>query len=128
MKCLVTGGAGFIGSNLVDRLINEGHQVIVIDNESSDAHEEFYWNEKAENHKLDICDYENIYDLFEGVDVVFHLATEARIQPTIVNPRLAVNSNVIGTFNILEAARHQNVKRVVYSSTSSAYGLKISHP
>lgn len=128
MKCLVTGGAGFIGSNLVDRLINEGHQVIVIDNESSDAHEEFYWNEKAENHKLDICDYENIYDLFEGVDVVFHLAAEARIQPTIVNPRLAVNSNVIGTFNILEAARHQNVKRVVYSSTSSAYGLKNKPP
>jgi len=128
MKCLVTGGAGFIGSNLVDRLINEGHQVIVIDNESSDAHEEFYWNEKAENHKLDICDYENIYDLFEGVDVVFHLAAEARIQPTIVDPRLAVNSNVIGTFNILEASRHQDVKRVVYSSTSSAYGLKNKPP
>lgn len=128
MKCLVTGGAGFIGSNLVDRLIKEGHQVIVVDNESSDANEKFYWNEKAENHKLDVCVYEDIYDLFNGVDVVFHLAAEARIQPSIENPRQAVYSNVVGTFNILEASRHQGVKRVVYSSTSSAYGLKNNPP
>ena len=59
MKSLVTGGAGFIGSNLVDRLIEMGHEVVVIDNEYSDAHDHFYWNDRAHNYKYDICDYEN---------------------------------------------------------------------
>ena len=128
MKCLVTGGAGFIGSNLVDELLKKGHEVVVVDNESSDANEQFYWNSNASNHKLDICDYESIYSLFEGVDVVFHLAAEARIQPSIIDPRQSVLTNVLGTFNVLEAARHNHVKRVVYSSTSSAYGLKNTPP
>lgn len=128
MKYLVTGGAGFIGSNLVDRLVNEGHRVVVIDNESADSNEQFFWNESAINHKLDICDYESIRDLFKGVDVVFHLAAEARIQPSIANPRLTINTNIMGTFNVLEACRHHAVKRVVYSSTSSAYGLKNNPP
>ena len=65
---------------------------------------------------------------FEGVDVVFHLAAEARIQPSIIDPRQSVLTNVLGTFNVLEAARHNHVKRVVYSSTSSAYGLKNTPP
>ena len=128
MKYLVTGGAGFIGSNLVDRLVDDGHEVIVIDNESANSNEKFFWNEGASNHKLDICEYESIFNLFEGVDVVFHLAAEARIQPSIVNPRPTVNTNIIGTFNVLEASRHHDVKRVIYSSTSSAYGLKNSPP
>ena len=59
MKSLVTGGAGFIGSNIVDRLISLGHEVIVIDNESSESHDQFYWNKNAKNYKLDICDYES---------------------------------------------------------------------
>mgnify|MGYP001033234724 CR=1 FL=1 len=124
MKYLVTGGAGFIGSNIVDRLISEGHEVIVIDNEYSDAHENFYWNDKAKNYKYDIRDYEAIEPLFAGVDYVFHLAAEARIQPAIENPIAAVEINVVGTCNVLQAARKHNVKRVIYSSTSSAYGLK----
>tara|TARA_R110000824_G_scaffold172547_1_gene350546 strand:+ start:669 stop:1574 length:906 start_codon:yes stop_codon:yes gene_type:complete len=128
MKCLITGGAGFIGSNLVDELLKKGHEVIVVDNESSDANEQFYWNDKASNHKLDICDYKSFYRLFDGVDVVFHLAAEARIQPSIIDPRQSVLTNILGTFNILEAARHNHVKRVVYSSTSSAYGLKNTPP
>ena len=128
MKCLITGGAGFIGSNLVDELLKKGHEVIVVDNESSDANEQFYWNSNASNHKLDICDYKSFYRLFDGVDVVFHLAAEARIQPSIIDPRQSVLTNILGTFNILEAARHNHVKRVVYSSTSSAYGLKNTPP
>ena len=67
MKILVTGGAGFIGYNLVDKLLQLKHEVVVIDNESSDAHENFYWNRKCDNHKLDICDYDAILPLFQNI-------------------------------------------------------------
>lgn len=123
IKSIVTGGAGFIGSNLVDRLLDLGHEVISIDNESSDANLQFFWNKNSKNYKLDICDYENILPLFEGVDYVFHLAAEARIQPSIKNPLKSVKSNVLGTANVLQASREKGVKRVIYSSTSSAYGF-----
>lgn len=122
MKSLVTGGAGFIGSNLVDKLIELGHEVIVIDNEYSDAHDQFYWNPKAKNYVLDIRDYENTRELYDGVDYVFHLAAEARIQPAIKNPIEAVSINSVGTVTVLQCARESGVKRVMYSSTSSAYG------
>jgi len=122
MKCLVTGGAGFIGSNLVDRLVEEGNEVVVIDNEFSSAHDKFYWNENAENHVLDICDYEKTRPLYEGVDYVFHFAAEARIQPAIENPIQAVYINSVGTCTVLQCAREAGVKRVMYSSTSSGYG------
>lgn len=124
MKALVTGGAGFIGSNLVDRLLKDNYEVVVIDNESSDAHEQFYWNKYATNYKYDICNYEQILPLFENVDYVFHIAAEARIQPAIIDPTKAVKTNVLGTCNVLQASRIKKVKRVMYSSTSSAYGLK----
>ena len=128
MKSLVTGGAGFIGSNLVDRLLELGHEVVVIDNEYSDAHDQFYWNDKAENYKYDICDYENTRPLYDGVDYVFHIAAEARIQPAIENPIRAVTINSVGTCTVLQCAREAGVKRVMYSSTSSAYGLKNELP
>ena len=127
-RSLVTGGAGFIGSNIVDRLIEEGHDVVVIDNESSDSHENFYWNPKADNYKYDITDYESIEPLFEGIDYVFHLAAEARIQRAIESPLETVKTNVLGTANVLEAARQHNIKRLVYSTTSSYYGLKNELP
>lgn len=123
MKSLVTGGAGFIGSNLVDRLLELGHEVVVIDNEFSDAHDHFYWNERAENHNLDIRDYENTRPLYDGVDYVFHFAAEARIQPAIQNPIEAVSINSVGTCTVLQCSRESGVKRVMYSSTSSGYGL-----
>jgi len=122
-RAIVTGGAGFIGSNIVDRLIEMGWEVTVIDNESTDAHEQFYYNDKAEYWDYDICDYSKIEPLFRGVDYVFHLAAEARIQPAIENPLLAVKTNSLGTCSVLQAARVNNIKRVVYSSTSSAYGF-----
>jgi UDP-glucose 4-epimerase len=132
VKVVVTGGAGFIGSNLVDRLVNDGHDVIVIDNESTDAHENFYYNDKAHYYPWDIGavgpGYDLIETLFKGVDYVFHLAAEARIQPTIEDPVLAVKTNVLGTCNVLQASRKNGVKRVIYSSTSSAYGLANSIP
>jgi len=127
-KIIVTGGAGFIGSHLVDRLIAEGNEVTVIDNQSSDSNGKYYWNVKANNTTFDICSYKNIRPLFDGVDYVFHLAAEARIQPTLKNPILAAQSNVVGTCTILQCAKEAGVKRVMYSSTSSAYGLKNEPP
>lgn len=123
MRALVTGGAGFIGSNIVDELLNRGHEVIVIDNESAEENDRFYWNNKAKNHKIDICDYEKIEPLFEGVDWVFHLAAQSRIQPAVKNPVRTVRVNCEGTTNILQAARMNKVKKVIYSSTSACYGL-----
>jgi UDP-glucose 4-epimerase len=128
MNCLVTGGAGFIGSNLVDKLIDLGHSVICIDNESAECHEQFYWNPKANNYKYDICDYDKIAHLFNGIDYVFHVASDARIQPAILNPRKSIESNAVGTANVIELARINKVKRFIYSSTSSAYGKKAILP
>ena len=128
MKHLVTGGAGFIGSHIVDRLISDGHEVVVIDNESADSNEKFYWNEKASNHKLDITDYEKIKHLFNDVHTVFHLAAESRIQPAINNPLHAAHVNFLGTCTILQCAREAKCDRVIYSSTSASYGLKNKIP
>ena len=125
MKALVTGGAGFIGSNLVDELIELGHDVIVIDNESAVSNEIFYWNPKAKNYKYDICNYELTKELYFGVDYVFHLAAQARIQKTIDEPIETVRINSLGTATVLECSRKANVKRLVYSSTSSAYGKNL---
>jgi len=122
MKSLVTGGAGFIGSHIVEKLLRLGHEVIVIDNEFSQAHDQFYWNPKAKNYKYDIRDYENTRPLYEGVNYVFHAAAEARIQPAIENPIEAVNINTVGTCTVLQCAREANVDKVIYSSTSSSYG------
>jgi UDP-glucose 4-epimerase len=121
-KSLVTGGAGFIGSNLVDRLLELGHEVIVIDNESSSSHDHFYWNPNAKNYNVDICDYEKTHSLYGGVDYVFHLAAESSIPSSIENPINTVNVNTLGTCTVLHCSRNSGVKRVMYSSTSAAYG------
>jgi len=127
-KAIVTGGAGFIGSHIVEHLLSLGWQVKVIDNESAETHDNFYWNQYADNYKENICDYESIRPLFDEVDVVFHLAAESRIQPTLDNPILATEVNTIGTCTILQCAKEAGVKRVVYSSTSASYGLKNKIP
>ena len=102
--------------------------MIVIDDNSSKCNDEFYFNDQAENYKINICDYHNIEHLFKDVDVVFHLAAESRIQPAIKNPIYTAKVNVIGTINVLQAARTHGVDRVIYSSTSSGYGLKNKPP
>ena len=127
-KYLVTGGAGFIGSHIVDSLVDSGHGVVVIDDESSESHKYFHYNDKAKYYKYDICDHDLIKGLFDNVDTVFHLAAESRIQPTIENPLKAVKTNTYGTCSVLQAAREAGVRRVVYSSTSSAYGLENEIP
>ena len=120
-KCLVTGGAGFIGSHLVDYLISMKHDVIIVDNMSAN-NEKFYWNEKATAKVVDITDYERMRPLFDGVDYVFHLAAESRLQPAIENPIEAVTKNCVGTTVVLQCAREAGAKRFVYSTTSSGYG------
>ncbi len=121
-KAIVTGGAGFIGSNLVDKLVDIYDKVIIIDNESADSNDQFYYNERAEKYLLNVCDYKNTRPLYDDVDCVFHLAAESRIQPTLKNPVLAALTNTAGTCTVLQCAKEAGVKRVIYSSTSSDYG------
>tara|TARA_B100000927_G_scaffold134292_1_gene108269 strand:- start:3862 stop:4758 length:897 start_codon:yes stop_codon:yes gene_type:complete len=128
-KYLVTGGAGFIGSHLVDRLLESEHnQVIVIDNESAVSNEKFYHNPLAEYHNIDIRDMDACRPLFSGVDTVFHLAAHSRIQVAMENPKQCLETNIQGTVNMLEGARLAGVRRFVNSSTSSLYGLKNEPP
>lgn len=121
MKYLVTGGAGFIGSHIVDVLINQGHQVLNIDSQNS-GRTDYFVNPKAENHKLDISNFDSMEPLFRGVGGVFHVGAMARIQPSFKDPDLYFRANVLGTRNVLLAAKKHGVKRVVYSASSSAYG------
>tara|TARA_A100001391_G_scaffold52445_1_gene32067 strand:+ start:93 stop:1004 length:912 start_codon:yes stop_codon:yes gene_type:complete len=122
MKCLVTGGAGFIGSNLVDKLISDGHEVTIVDNMSTGKKENI--NPKAKLYVKDITQMRRNSDfhMFEGIDVVFHLAALARVQPSIENPIEYHNANVNGTLNLLKASVDYGVKRFVFSSSSSVYG------
>ena len=122
MKSLVTGGAGFIGSNLVETLLGIGHTVVCVDNESSDAHDKPYWNKNTINICGDIRDYNLMSSSMRDVDYVFHLAAEARIQPAIENPVNAVSVNDLGTATVLQCARENQVKKFMFSSTSAAYG------
>ena len=124
MKCLVTGGAGFIGSHIVGKLLHNNHQVVVIDNESSEANDAFNWYEDdAENHVVDIRDFDACRPLFDGVEYVFHLAAHSRIQIAMERPLECLETNYLGTYNMLECARQAGVSRFVNSSTSSSYGL-----
>ncbi len=125
-KCLVTGGAGFVGSNLVDALIERGDEVIVIDNLSTGKKENL--NSMAGFNNLDLRNLEDIKPFFEGVDYVFHVAALARVQPSIEDPATYNDHNVNGTLNVLIASRDAKVKKVIYSASSSAYGNQEKMP
>ena len=125
-RIIVTGGAGFIGSHLVDELIKEGHEVIVIDNLSAGKKENI--NPKAKFYKKDICDFEEIKPLFSGVDYVFHLAAIPKIPFSIKNPIKTSKVNILGTINVFKAASENDIKRVIFASSSSVYGNQEKSP
>ena len=123
---IVTGAAGFIGSHLVEELLKIGHTVTAVDNEYAD-NDKFHWNDKAYNVRADITDYKSMKGAFaNGQDYVFHCAAESRIGPAIENPVNAVDINVKGTCTVLQCAREAGAKKVMYSSTSSGYGMNPS--
>jgi len=131
MKSLVTGGCGFIGSHMVDRLLKEGHEVIVIDNCSTGRLENLSHHKENRNLTIiqaDICDYKQIEPVFENVDWVFHMAALADIVPSIQNPATYFHANVDGTFSVLQAAKASNVKRFMYTASSSCYGIPEAYP
>lgn len=131
MKVIVTGGCGFIGSHLTERLLNEGHDVTVIDNLSTGrelniAHLKHFKTLKFV--RSDISDFSTIEPHFKQVDWVFHIAALADIVPSIENPLTYHHSNVNGTISVLEAARKNNIKHLVYAASSSCYGIPDIYP
>ncbi len=125
MKCIITGCAGFIGSSLSDRLLKEGHKVLGIDNlstgqlrfmEKSSDYERFTFIE------TDLLNIEQLKKIFNGYDIVFHLAANADVRFGTENPKRDLEQNTIVTYNVLEAMRHNNIKRIIFSSTGSVYG------
>ena len=130
MKCLVTGGAGFIGSNLVDRLVKLGHQVIVLDDLSTGRLSNLLQvKNKIEFVNVDVANSENsIGQYFYDVDWVFHLAGLADIVPSIKNPNSYFQTNVKGTLNFLEASKKANIKKLIYAASASCYGVPEKYP
>ena len=125
MKVLVTGGAGFIGSHLVDRLVAEGYSVRVVDNLSSGRLENLRRHLKSNTIELIIGDLKNLQTALkavEGIDVVFHLAANPEVRVSTTNPEIHFNENVLATFRLLEAMRKKSVKELVFASSSSVYG------
>ena len=123
MKYVITGGAGFIGSNLVDELVSQSHEVHVIDNFISGKKENC--NKDAKYHEIDIADEANlgiIENVLDKCDTVFHCAALARVQPSILNPIKYELNNTIGIMNMLKCSVDIDVRRFVYSASSSAYG------
>lgn len=125
MRVLVTGAAGFIGSNMVDRLLSAGHRVVGFDNlstgqirflESALAHPEFIL------HQADLLDGKSLAQAMEGVELVVHFAANADVRFGTEHPRKDLDQNTIATWNVLEAMRDRNCKRLVFSSTGSVYG------
>ncbi len=131
MKVLVTGGAGFIGSHLSRELFKSGHEVTVLDNLSNGRKEniaDLFQQPDFTFNQVDIRDSEQLSDNFYGIDWVFHLAGLADIVPSIEQPKDYYETNVNGTFNVLQAAREAGVSRFIYAASSSCYGIPETYP
>ena len=122
MLFLVTGGAGFIGSHISDRLLADGHRVRILDNFSTGKHENIPASADVEVIEGDVGDYDTVRTAMEQVDIVFHEAAIASVPETVGNPLSSERVNYRGTLNILEAARHAGVKRVMFACSAAVYG------
>ncbi len=120
MKILVTGGAGFVGSWVVDKLIEKGHSVVVVDNFSSGKKENL--NEKVDVYYLDITDGNGLNEIFarEKPEIVFHLAAQVMLRKSMEDPLHDAKTNILGTISVLEACRKNNVRKIIYTSTGGA--------
>lgn len=130
-KVMVTGGAGFIGSHLVERLLGDGHDVAVLDNFSIGRMQNLSHlcgDTHLHVHDVNVANFEAIRPLFLGIDWVFHLAALADIVPSIQHPVEYFRSNVQGTLCVVEAARQVGARRVLYAASSSCYGIPDSYP
>ena len=125
---LVTGGAGFIGSHLTEALLARGHRVTVVDNLACGRKENLPIHENLIFMEVDICDRNALEPCFEGVDWVFHLAGLADIVPSIENPDKYFKTNVIGTFNVMQASKKANIKKLIYGASASCYGFPDKFP
>jgi UDP-glucose 4-epimerase len=129
MKTIVTGGAGFIGSHLVDQLLGQGHEVIVLDNFSTGRKENLdHVKDRIQLMECNLALKGDWVKYFKDVDWVFHLAALADIVPSIQKPEAYFNANVNGTYNVIEAAKQAEVKKVVYAASSSCYGIPDKYP
>lgn len=127
-KCIVTGGAGFIGSHLVERLLADGHRVVAVDNLSNSSLANLDGPLRASNDRFsfvnaDMADQESVEFAFRGAEWVFHLAALADIVPSITEPMKYFRSNVVGTSNAVEVSRQIGVKRFLYAASGSCYGI-----
>ena len=123
MKALVTGGAGFIGSHLVDELVRKKYKVIVLDNLSTGSLKNLkFVKNKIKFIKCDLSQKKNLTNLLHGVDYVFHLAGLSEVNASIKNPNKYYKANVIGTLNILNSVQHLKLKKFIYSASASCYG------
>ena len=124
-RSIITGGAGFIGSNLTDHLVRIGHKVIVLDNFVSGKKSNLSHHRKQDVKiiKIDISKSKNLDKYFKGVHYVFHFAALAQIIPSIKNPKKYFKNNVIGTLKVVEAAKRAKIKKLVYAASSSCYGI-----
>ena len=130
MRCLITGGAGFIGSNLVDALVAGGHEVVVLDNFTTGRLSNLSQHSKKNVKiiKIDIAGNKSIDKYFKGIHYVFHLAGLADIVPSIENPDKYFKSNVTGTFNVIQASKKANIKKLIYAASASCYGFPEKFP
>lgn len=122
MRALVTGGAGFIGSHLVDRLLADGHTVRVLDDFSTGSESNLPADPRLEVLRGDVGDYSTVSVAVDEVDWIFHQAAIASVPKTLNDPLGSHRTNYLGTLNILEAARRARVKRVVFAASAAAYG------
>ncbi len=130
MKSLVTGGAGFIGSNLVDELVDKGHKIIVLDNFSTGRRSNLkqHSKRKVKIIKTDISKNKNLEKYFKKVDYVFHLAGKTSMVESLKKPKSYFQANVNGTLNLLKCIKKSNIKKFIYEASASCYGIPKEFP